>query len=305
MLGRNKGFFLILVAAVVAALAAILVQFGVDAQLGTLMSGNFRDEMIARERAESVLDGVRVAIETDHWRDPRLIPFISNQLGGEGTCKGRVRDEEGKLPVNQLIAEGADGIEILQRYWDLRRGSPASFHALIDWIDPDDQTIYGENEASFYGKLGEIPPNRPLQSIFELPKIPFMEKEIERLKKLKERPLRDDLTVWGSGRVNLLTANRDVLMALSDVMTAELAERIIMERDLGHIRTMADFNRVVHVPGSIYRVFQRWGTLESTAFRVRVRLDYRKVRVLLQAVLWRQGLGLKTLYFREGLWQPA
>jgi len=305
MRGREKGFFLILVAAVVAALAAILVQFGVDAQLGTLLSGNFRDEMITRQRAKSVFEGVKVAIETDRWRDPRIIPFISNQFGAEGTCEGEIRDEEGKLPVNQLISSGMEGIEILQRYWELRGGETAPLYALIDWVDVDDQTVYGENEASFYGKLGEIPPNRPLQSIFELPVIPFMKKEIERLRKLKERPISEDLTVWGKGKINLLTANRDVLMALSDGVTPELADRIIIERDLGHIRSMDDFVKVVHVPVRVFEAFQRWGTLRSSAFRVQLRLVYRKVRLGLWAVLLRQGMGIKTLYFREGLWQPA
>jgi|GEM_PF-2147556 len=302
---REKGFFLILVAAVVAALAAILVQFGVDAQLGTLLSGNFRDEMITRQRAKSVFEGVKVAIETDRWRDPRIIPFISNQVGAEGTCEGGIRDEEGKLPVNRLISSGMEGIEILQRYWDLRGGETAPLYALIDWIDPDDQTVYGESEVSFYGKLGEIPPNRPLQSIFELPAIPFMRKEIERFRKLKERPISEDLTVWGKGKVNLLTANRDVLMALSEEMTPELADRIIIERDLGHIQSMDDFMKVVRVPAGVFKAFQRWGTLKSSTFRVQLRLVYRKVRLGLWAVLLRQGVGIKTLYFREGLWQPA
>lgn len=301
----NRGFFLILVAAVVAALAAILVQFGVEAQLGTLTVGNFRDEAVARERAKSALEGVKIAIEADRWRDPRLISFISNQLGTEGTCEGWVADEEGKLPVNRLVEAGADGIEILQRYWDLRGGSPASFHALVDWIDPDDQTAYGESETSFYGKLGKLPRNRPLQSIFELSLIPYLKEEMERLKKMKERPLRQDLTVWGEGKINLLTASRDVLMALSDALTPEVADEIIVERGLGNLRTLDDFIRVAHVPPGAFQAFRKWGTMESQTFRVRIKLTYRKARMGLWAVLRRRGLDIKTLYFREESWQPA
>ncbi|RTZ94366.1 MAG: hypothetical protein DSY91_00365 [Deltaproteobacteria bacterium] len=302
---RNRGFFLILVVAVVAALAAILVNFGVDAQLDTLTSGNFRDGVKARQKAKSVLEGAKIAIEKGQWHEPEVIPFISKQMGHTDICKGWIVDEEGKLPVNRLIYEGEDGIEILRRYWVIKGGSPASFHALVDWVDRDDTTVYGETESSFYGKLGKLPPNRSLQSPYEIAIIPFMKKEIERLKKLKEPPLTRDLTVWGDGKVNLLTASRDVLMSLSDGVTPELAERIIEERDLGHIREMDDFVRVIHVPPAVNRAFQKWGTLRSTAFRVYVEAEYRKVRFALWVVFEQRGGRIKTLYYREGLWQPA
>lgn len=305
MTKRNRGFFLILVAAVTAALAAILVQFGVDAQLDTLSSGNFRNEVVARQGAKSVLEGTKIAIERDHWQGLEVVPFISKQMSPDITCKGWIADEEGKLPVNRLIQGGAEGMEILRRYWEERRCSMESLNALIDWIDADDTTVYGGSEAAFYGKLGGMPLNRPLQSIFGLSVIPFMKREIERLRKLKERPLYQDLTVWGMGKINLLTADRDVLMALSDEITPEVTERILVERGLGHIQTMGDFKRIIHVPDGVFRAFLKWGTLRSTTFRAHIEASYRKVHVVLKAVMWRQGRAIKTIYFREKLWQPA
>ncbi len=302
---NHRGFFLILVAAVVAALAAILVQFGVDAQLGTLTAGNFRDETLARQEAKSVLAGVKVAIASDRWRDPGLIPLIAEKVCQEGTCDGVISNEEGKLPVNRLVGAGMSGIEILRRYWDLRGGSPGSFHALVDWIDADERTVTGESEASFYGKLGVLPGNRPLQSIFELSRIPYVKEEVERLKKIKAPPLRRDLTTWGDGRVNLLTASRDVLMALSEGMTPALADRILAARELGQIQTMGDFNRVLHVPAAVFQDLARWGTTRSRTFCVQIRVTYRKARAGLWAVLRRTGLVVRILYFREGSWQPA
>lgn len=305
MTKRNRGFFLILVAAVVAALAAILVQFGVDAQLDTLSSGNFRDEAVARQGAKSVLEGAKIAIERDHWQGLEVIPFISKQMLPDITCKGWIEDEEGKLPVNRLVQNGTEGMIILRRYWEERKCSIESLNALIDWIDADDTTVYGESEVAFYGKCGGIPLNRPLQSIFGLSVIPFMKREIERLKKLKERPIYQDLTVWGSGKINLLTADSDVLMSLSDDITPEMTERILLERKLGHIQTMGDFKEIINVPTGVFSAFLKWGTLRSTTFRVHIEVSYRKVHVVLTAVLWRQGQAIKTIYFREGLWQPA
>ena len=305
MLANNRGFFLILVAAVIAALAAILVQFGVDAQLSTLTAGNFRDEAIAREGALSVLAGIKVAILRGKWRQPKLIPFIAGRMSKEVQCTGMLTDEEGKLPVNRLVAAGPEGVEILRRYWEERGCSLQSLNALIDWIDPDDVTAQGESELAFYGRMGGIPANRPLQSIYELSVIPFMRREIRRLNALKEPPLSQGLTVWGSGKVNLLTANREVLMALSGALTPDQVDRIIAERMLNQIQTMEDFKTRVHLPPDVMTVFRRWGTLESTAFRVRLEAVYRHLHIFLRAVLWRQGDTVETIYFREGLWQPA
>ncbi len=302
---NSRGFFLILVAAVVAALAVILVQFGVDAELSALYSGNFRDELIACQGVESVLEGVKIAIEENQWHRKGIVSLISDKMSKRITCNGWITDEEGKLPVNRLVLEGPDGIEILQRYWELRGCSLQSLNALIDWIDPDSKTAQGSSEIAFYGSLGELPPNRPLQSIYELPGIPFMEREYERLRRLKEPPLSEGLTVWGEGRVNLLTASQDVLLSLSDDLTPDLVNRIIEERALGHIQFMEDFKRVVHVPDKVFWAFRRWGTLTSTTFRTRIEATYRKVHVVLKAVLWRRGFEVKVLYFREELWPPV
>ncbi len=301
----NRGFFLVLVAAVVAALAAILVQFGVDAQLSAMSSGNFQNEVVARQEARSVLEGVKAAILRDRWREPKIIAFLSGQMLGEGTCTGWVTDEEGKLPVNRLVESGPEGVGILRRYWEARGCSLQSLNALIDWIDTDHVTANGGSEDAFYGSQGMIPLNRPLQSIYELPAIPFVKRDLNRLKKAKLPPLYRDLTVWGTGRVNLLTANREVLMALSDEMTPALADRILAEREAGGVRTMEDFRKVIHVPEGVFRAFQRWGTLESTAFRTRIVASYRKTRVVLRAVLKRRGGTVRILYFREELWLPG
>ncbi len=303
--GDERGFFLIIVVAVIAALAAILVQFGVDAQLSALSSGNYRDEVVARQGGQSVLAAIKIAILRGQWQQPKLVAFIASKLPEEIHCTGWVTDEEGKLPVNQLVAAGPEGEAILRRYWEERGCTLQSLNALIDWIDPDDRTIQGGSELAYYGGLGAIPPNRPLQSIFELPVIPFMKRDLKRLHAAKEAPLSKDLTAWGLGKVNLLTADRDVMMALSGALTPEEMDRIMAERLLGRIQTLEDFRTVVHLPPRVLADFWRWGTLDSTAFRVHVETTYRHIHVVLRAVLWRRGNRIKTIYFREGLWQPA
>jgi len=301
----NRGFFLIIVAAVIAALAAILVQFGVEAQLSALTAGNTRDEAMAREGALSVLAGVKIAILRGQWHHPDLIAFIAGKMPKGYHCTGWVRDEESKLPVNRLVQAGPEGEAVLRRYWELRGCTLQSLNALIDWIDPDDRTIQGGSEVALYGGLGGIPANRPLQSIFELSVIPFVKRDLERLRAMKEPPLSRDLTVWGSGKVNLLTADREVLMALSEALTPEEVERIMAERLLGRIATLEDFKTVVHLPPPVLSAFWQWGTLDSTAFRVHIEMTYRHIHLVLRAVLWRQGNQIKTIYFREGLWLPA
>jgi len=88
-------------------------------------------------------------------------------------------------------------------------------------------------------------------------------------------------------------------------LTPDQVNQILAERVLGQIQTMDDFRTRVHLPPQVVAAFTRWGTLESTAFRVHLEATYRHVHVFLIAVLWRQGGTVKTIYFREGLWQPA
>jgi len=298
---RRKGFFLILVVAVVAALTAILVRFGVDAQLETLISGNFRDKIIAKEDARSVLAGVKAAISEDKWQVPEIISLIAGQMSVK--CKGEIEDEASKLPLNRLVLSGEEGLAVLQRFWELHGLSGRVLQALADWVDRDNVTIEGRAEEAAYGKTGIYFRNAPLQSVFELHLVPGWTDMMLKLGKLKSGVLRG-LTVWGGGKINLLTADGDILSVLSDEMTPQLLEQIIEARELGSIRKMADFRKITGMNNAVFHAFQRWGTLKSTTFRVLIEAKHRKGRFRLFTILSRRENGVKTIYSREGTWQP-
>jgi len=299
----RKGFFLVLVTAVVAALTAILVRFGVNAQLEVLTAGHFRDEIVAEEAARSVLAGVKAAVVEDKWQVPALIPLIAGQMALKSQCKGKIEDEASRLPVNQLVLAGEDGMAVLERYWVLRGLSGRVFQALTDWIDADDVTVAGRAESSAYGKAGVYFRNAPLQSVFEFNLIPGWVEMTKKMGKLGGSAVRD-LTVWGDGKINLLTADRDVLSVLSDEMTPLLLDRIVEAREMGRIQAIGDFKKITRMNDAVFRAFQRWGTLNSKTFRVLIETTYRKGRFRLSAILRRQGNGVRTIYYREGLWQP-
>jgi len=299
----RKGFFLVLVTAVVAALTAILVRFGVNAQSEVLTAGHFRDEIVAEEAARSVLAGVKAAIIENKWQIPELIPLIAGQMALKGRCRGKIEDEASKLPVNQLVLAGEDGMAVLERYWVLRGLSGRVFQALTDWIDADDTTAAGRGESSAYGKAGVYFRNAPLQSVYELSLIPGWPEMTQKMGKLGSAAARD-LTVCGDGKINLLTAGRDVLSALSDEMTPQLLDQIIEAREMGRIQSIGDFKKISRMNDTVFRAFQRWGTLNSKTFRVLIEATHQRGRFRLLTVLRRQENGVRTIYYREGFWQP-
>jgi general secretion pathway protein K len=147
-----------------------------------------------------------------------------------------VEDEAGKIPLNKLVngnEYNPDIKEILIRLLgqpefglDDRKANEIA-DSIKDWIDADNSTTGYGAETSYYASLD--PPyeakNAQLDCIEELLMVKGITKEI--FYGTKEKPgLAGYVTTDSDGLININTAPKMVLRALSDNITPELADKM-------------------------------------------------------------------------------
>ena len=182
--------------------------------------------------------GVKVDSWGDFWaNNPNLFKEIKLEEGvvsvyhnhWDNFKRQRVRwygldDEESKININYVSKD------VLQRLFSLVVGKDKECSklvgAIIDWRDKDDFLSNSKSKLSErvdYINSGYTytPKNAPFKSIEELLLVKGMTEEI--FMKIK-----DYITVFGSGRVNINTASREVLLSVG--LMNSLVEKIIRFR---------------------------------------------------------------------------
>lgn len=257
ILRDNKGVALVLTVSVVSLLIAVTVQFSSDTrrELAGAANGLSMNTLGIKVKsgynlAKAVLHGDGGENEYDSLHDSwsLLVERDISDFYPAGGLEIVVRDLSGRLQLNSL-AGSADGgndntaritRDILQRLLvqeilidvDLDRAE-LIVNAIVDWIDKDDKEQGLEStESSYYRGLqpSYAAKNGPLEFIEELLLIRGITEEM--YYGGKDRPgLKDLVTVHGSdGTVNINTAPRPLLKAMSPMMNAEFADDLITFR---------------------------------------------------------------------------
>lgn len=219
----------------------------------------FRDSLQAECLAKS---GVRLAMavlaqdaqetEVDHpgetWAmlpEPEALPV---SLGDTGTLLGEVRDEAGRFPINSLVDEKGVLQENYQRVLErLLIDEPFNMEpeearrlvmAIKDWLDEDDEPTGLDGAEANYYQSQQMPAtckNGPMSSLAELTLVRGMTASLYYGE--GENPgLKDLLTVYGEGKINVNTAGPLVLQALvspevSEETAADWAQEVIRYRE--------------------------------------------------------------------------
>jgi general secretion pathway protein K len=230
----------------------ILVVFVLETMRAMQVEGagarHFQDSIRAEALAKS---GVNIAIsmlkndlaenEVDHIGEPwALLPkpdALPVDLSEAGTLEGRVEDEMGKFPINYLVDEDGKVREVYQQVLTrLLTNTPFQMEeeeaqglvmAIRDWLDKDDEPT-GEfgGETDYYQSLEQAYEckNGPLTSLAELRLIRGVSESL--YVGTEENPgLKDLLTVYSDGKINVNTAGPLVLQALvSPTVSQDTAE---------------------------------------------------------------------------------
>src|SRR5690554_7555649 len=164
-------------------------------------------------------------------------------LDDNGVAEVQIDDLGGRINLNDLVTVNGqvdpmtkDRVARLLMALGI---TGISADALVDWVDPDDQTIsaYGAEDGQYLmAEPGYRAANQPFVSVSELRLIEGMTEEIY----VALRPHVTALPVNGLG-INVNTATAEVLMSLYDELSSAQAESIVEKREEKRFENLQDF----------------------------------------------------------------
>jgi len=332
----DRGFVLVVVLVIVLLLAVILTEFSHETNLGLEVSGNSCSNEQARNCAEA---GIAIALAAvRQYPDPLHENSLRALLGagtaipvGEGTCTITLSSADGRLNINHLKTPSNEidrpRVERMLRLVDLLnaeegRETPISYStvaAMIDWVDPDDDVtvlpwVRGDNEGAendYY--LSLTPPylckNAPFDSLDELLMVKGMTREI-----LDGRPgnaaadvepldgMRDCLTVYGDGRIDINQAPSLVLQSLAPDINGDVAQAIIARRTAQPFQVVQELRLVPGVTQAAYSAIQNDITVspQSRHYSILSVGTVNGIQVQVQLMIKAQGVNNDpTVLFRK------
>lgn len=261
----QSGIALITVILIISILVAAALELNRSSRADVYDAANLSDGIKLGYIAKSGFYGAAVLLvnaqneyETlrDDWAHAEILSAQSKSFFPNGYFIVRIEDEKGKIPLNKLVVGGAvnENIKaVLLRLlelpeFDLKENQAAEIlDAIIDWIDENDDVTGRGAESSYY--LSQALPytakNTPLDCIDELLMIKGITSEL--FAGTKEKPgLAQFVTIYGTGAVNINTAPKMVLRALSSEITVELADKMDeYRRTKGNILSSVDWYKKV------------------------------------------------------------
>jgi general secretion pathway protein K len=252
ILKNNRGVALIITILMMAIIVVLTLQFNSSMRHELYGAVSSRDNVLLGYIAKS---GYNLALTLLKEDDPASDSFqddwarleegsaLSEGLFDAGRFKVKITDLSGRIQINSLVKQDGtyneDQKGILLR---LLTYEPFELEAeeaedildnIKDWIDPDDEPTRFGAEDSFYQSLDSPYPcaNSRLRSINEMLYIKGITRKL--LFGTRETPgLKDFITVFGDtgGRININTADRNILLAISEEIDPEMADEIIAYR---------------------------------------------------------------------------
>lgn len=319
----RSGFILVVVLGAVLVLSALLFGFHrtVQAKLGTVHSF-YRAEQ-AGNYARAGLNVAVAAIRTsqDLCRDSRFSKLVTGETQvpvGNGACTVTIVEENGFLNVNCLklqtgqldrtrIDQFLHLIDLLNHQKpDAPRIEYGIVPAIIDWTDRDDDLthlpfVQHDNigaEDEHYGNL--VPPRRcrnaPVDVIDEL--LPVKGMTPDALSRL-----RDFLTTFGDGKININAAPKLVLESLSEQMNPALVQSILNRRRLKPLANIAELREMPGMTDNLFQTIKDTITTgqEERYYRVLARGVVEDLSITVEAVLRRntQAGNVDIVQYRE------
>jgi general secretion pathway protein K len=253
-LRNSRGMALILTILIISLIVALTVEFNRFMRSDLHAAVNLRDgiklgyvaksgfnyalAVLLEDAAEGNVDSLHEA-----WADPKALSENSAAQFDEGRFEVKVSDHSGKIQINKLVKE--DG----RNYNDDQKGLLMRFlksfgiddeeadnivDAIKDWIDADNEVTRFGAENAHYQALDKpySCKNAPIEFLEELLLIRGITKEL--FYGTEEKPgISDYISPHGDGKININTADRLVLSALSDEIKEdpEMVENMIKYRN--------------------------------------------------------------------------
>jgi type II secretory pathway component PulK len=125
---------------------------------------------------------------------------------------------------------------------------------VADWIDPDSEARLADSETNVR--------NANLISVDEI-------KEIKGIKDIDYDTLLPYVTVYGDGRINVNGADKPVLMSMSDLISDQLAQRVIEYRKISPFEEISQLQEVAGFELTVYGPVSSRITVKGKHFSLR------------------------------------
>ena len=316
---KYKGFALITSLILISLLSILTFDFAHKNKLDFVMSLN---RVLSKKAEYYAYSGYNLALAilfkdtngydcfSDVWA--QNIPAIPV---GDGIVNFTIEDEKSKFNVNKLIS--LYGVEdkrreaMFRRILRLLRINENIVYSLADWEDKDSNVLKGGAEGNYYMSLEN--PYKPFNTTFITVGEVLLVKdftwdyyflspdrrEIELNNKYKA--LKDYITVYGDGLININTASIPVLCSLSRDLTESVAEDIINYRNEHPFEKKEDLKNVETISDLLYDEIDSLITVKSNIFRIRIRASMSDIVQVIDAVVMRQSRGVRVVYFSRSI----
>ncbi len=281
---ERRGFVVVVVLCMVIMLSVLLLGFNYKSRSNLRAVDDFRKSEQALNCARAGLNIAIAAIRNtgDIYTNKTLLNLFSGESTfdvGDGKCSVAIAEENGKLNINLLKDKtgrlNRSRIEQLLRLIDLTNQERSGHShigygivpSIIDWTDDDDEVTYlpfikHENlgaESAYYGRLE--PPyrckNAPLDTTGELLLVKGVTPQVYDC-------IRDYITVYGEGEININCASKRVIESLSEKMDPVLAQLIIDRRKIKPFESIMELQDVPGMTDDIYYTIKKTATISPT-----------------------------------------
>jgi general secretion pathway protein K len=302
-LANRLGMALVLTILVVALLTITVFDLFYDSWIQTALAAGYRDDTQAFYAARSGQEAAKlILIEdarskiardslTEEWAQATIPLPIDDEYAWI-----EIRDESGKINLNSLTtAKGYPNdkwIAIFSRLLRRLELDEEIADTLVDWMDINSVPRPKGAEDGYYSSL-KTPyraKNGKLDSVEELLLVKgFTPQVMDRL--------REHVSVWGSGKININTASGMVLWALDDDITREMVKGIL------RIRLITPFGKrdgIKSIPGmeSAYPKIALTIDVTSNVYSVKSTATFNETTKIISAVYIRSATGVQTVYYK-------
>ena len=304
MTNNQRGVALILVLLMISIIVAVTIQLNRSMRSEVYEAANLSDGIRLRYVAQSgfyageallLADKNPFDALTEDWAKTEMLALKSEGLFDNGAFNLLIEDEGGRIPVNRLVSGSSYNVPVRDLLLRLLTGP--DFHlsqdqagevvaAIKDWIDADDDVTGTGAEGGYYAGLDRpyAAKNAPLDCIEELLMVKGVTREL--FYGTGESPgLVLCLSVFGDGKININTAPKPVLRALSAEMTEDAVERLDEYRrdEKNNLADPAWYNRVqgatsLNIPAGLTSV--RSDTFRITSVGLQQRMTQRVTAIV-------------------------
>jgi len=312
---NNRGIALITVILIISIIVAVAIELNRSTRAAIYDAANISDGIKLTYIAKSGFYGAAALFTNsdnnydtlrDNWAKSDILSAQSTTLFTDGSFMTIVEDEAGKIPLNKLvngneynpvIKEILIRLLIQPEFGIDEKKANEIVDSIKDWIDADNLVTGFGAETSYYSSLD--PPyeakNAQLDCIEELLMVKGITQEI--FNGTKDKPgLARYVTADSDGAINVNTAPKMVLRALSPDITVELADKMdeYRRRDGNDLSSTAWFLSMAGVT-----IKPELITVKSNYFKIISVGSMKNMQQSLSGVVKRSGKSVQIIKWRQ------